>query len=95
VHGALAGWFGADQVKTLEPEMIGEDFSQFGRTTDKVPICLFRLGAVDPARVAESERSGIPLPSLHSSKFAPVPEPTIRNGITALTAVALDLLARK
>jgi len=25
------------------------------------------------------------LPSLHSSKFAPVPEPTIRTGIIAMT----------
>jgi hippurate hydrolase len=37
----------------------------------------------------------VALPSLHSSKFAPVPEPTIKTGITAVTAAALDLLAKK
>jgi len=95
VRGALERWLGAGNVKTIDPEMGGEDFSEFGRTLDKVPICLFRVGAVDPARVDESQRTGVPLPSLHSSKFAPVPEPTIKTGITALTGAALDLLAKK
>jgi hippurate hydrolase len=75
--------------------MGGEDFSEFGRTVDKVPVCLFRVGAVAPEKVAESEKSGVALPSLHSSKFAPVPEPTIKTGVTAVTAAALDLLAKK
>ena len=95
VRGALAVWLGADQVLSIDPEMGGEDFSQFGRTLDKVPLCLFRLGAVAPEKVAESKRTGVPLPSLHSSKFAPVPEPTIKTGITAMTAAAIDLLAKK
>jgi hippurate hydrolase len=95
VRAALDRWLGTENVKTIDPEMGGEDFSQFGRTLDKVPVCLFRVGAVDPAKVAESLRTGVPLPSLHSSKFAPLPEPTIKTGITALTAAALDLMAKK
>jgi len=95
VHAALTGSLGADAVKEVSPEMGAEDFSEFGRTVEHVPICMFRLGAADPAKLAESERTGIPLPSLHSSKFAPVPEPTIKTGVTAMTAVALDLLAKK
>jgi hippurate hydrolase len=95
VRGALVDWLGNDNVRTIDPEMGGEDFSQFGLTTEKVPICMFRVGAVDPAKVAESQRTGVPLPSLHSSKFAPVPEPTIKTGITAMSAAALDLLTRK
>jgi hippurate hydrolase len=95
VHAAIAGWLGADAVRSIEPDMVSEDFSQFGRTVEKIPICLFRLGAVAPEKVAESERTGVPLPSLHSSKFAPVPEPTIKTGIIAMTATALDLLAKK
>jgi hippurate hydrolase len=46
-------------------------------------------------KFAESQRTGAPLPSLHSSKFAPLPEPAIKTGVTALTAAALDLLAKK
>ncbi|MDB6094287.1 MAG: amidohydrolase [Verrucomicrobia bacterium] len=94
VRGALVEWFGSDRVQTIPPEMGGEDFSEFGRTTDHVPICLFRLGAVDPAKVAESQRTGVALPSLHSSKFAPLPEPTLKTGVTAMTAVALDILKK-
>ena len=86
---------GADRVRTVEPVLGGEDFSQFSRTVEKVPISMFWLGAVDPAKVAESERTGAALPSLHSSKFAPVPEPTIKTGVMAMTSAALDLLGKK
>lgn len=94
IRAALVTWFGADRVETIAPEMGGEDFSEFGRTTEHVPLCLFRLGAVDPAKFAESQRTGVALPSLHSSRFAPLPEPTLKTGVTAMTAVALDLLKK-
>jgi amidohydrolase len=95
VRSTIVDWLGADNVRTIDPEMGGEDFSQFSRTVEKVPICMFRVGAVDPVKFAEHERTGAPLPSLHSSKFAPVPEPTIKAGVTAMSAAALDILARK
>jgi len=95
VRNVLTPWLGAERVVGIDPEMGGEDFGQFGRTAEKVPICMFRVGAVDPVKFAESQRSGAPLPSLHSSKFAPLPEPAIKTGVTALTAAALDLLAKK
>ena len=95
VRNVLTPWLGAERVVGIDPEMGGEDFGQFGRTAEKVPICMFRVGAVDPVKFAESQRTGAPLPSLHSSKFAPLPEPAIKTGVTALTAAALDLLAKK
>jgi hippurate hydrolase len=95
LHGTLTQWLGADHVLAIDAEMIGEDFSNFGLTTEHVPLCLFRVGAVDPAKAAESERTGVPLPSLHSSKFAPVPEPTIKTAITATVAAVLDLLGKQ
>lgn len=94
VHAALTAWFGADNVKSVDPEMGGEDFSEYGRTVEHVPLCFFRLGAVDPVKVAESERTGMALPSLHSSRFAPLPEPTLKTGVAAMTAVALDILKK-
>jgi hippurate hydrolase len=94
LRSALQAWLGADRVVSADPEMGGEDFSEFGRTVDKVPLCLIRLGAVAPDKVAESQRTGVALPSLHSSRFAPVPAPTIRTGVTAMTAAVLDLLAK-
>ncbi len=94
LNGVFRGLFGAEQVPVRPAGMGGEDFSEFGRTPEKVPICLFWLGAVAPERVKASAVSGRPLPSLHSSLFAPVPEPTIQTGVIATSAAVLDLLAR-
>jgi hippurate hydrolase len=94
VRAAVTGWLGADRVSTVEPIMASEDFSQYGRTVEKVPICFFELGATAPDMLAQSRRTGVPLPALHSSKFAPVPEPTIKTGVEAMTAAALDLLSK-
>jgi hippurate hydrolase len=88
-------WLGTDQVRAVKPVMGGEDFSEYGRTPHRVPLCLFWLGAVDPARLRDSEGSGPALPSLHSSRFFPVLEPALRTGVTALAAAALDLFNGK
>lgn len=84
-------WLGADRVLTLQPVMGGEDFSEFGRTGDKIPICQFWLGVVSPELNAEAVRSGKPLPSLHSPFFQPQAEPTLRTGIKALVGTVLEL----
>jgi metal-dependent amidase/aminoacylase/carboxypeptidase family protein len=57
----------------LPPVMASEDFCRFGLENHQIPICQFTLGAVDPAKLAESRRTGVPLPGLHSSLWAPVP----------------------
>ena len=77
--------FGADNVETRPPTMGGEDFSEFSLPDHSIPALQFGLGAVAPDKVAESRKTGKPLPSLHSSKFAPVPEPTIKTGVIAMT----------
>ena len=51
-------------------------------------------GAVTPDQIKESERTGKPLPSLHSSQFAPAPEPTIKTGVNAMTAAVLGLAGK-
>jgi len=89
--GAFKNWFSETNVQQVKPVMGGEDFSEYGRTADKIPICMFWLGAVKPELVQESEKSGKPLPSLHSSQFAPLPEPTIGTGVIAMTAAVLEL----
>jgi hippurate hydrolase len=58
----------------------------------KIPAVMFRLGASDTAKLEESKKSGVPLPGLHSALFAPVYAPAITTGVTAMTAMALDLL---
>lgn len=84
---------GADNVVVWPPIMGAEDFGHF--SLDKtIPSSMFWLGAVDPAKVAESKRTGKPLPSLHSSLFQPLPEPTLRTGVKAMTSAVLDLMKK-
>jgi hippurate hydrolase len=85
-------WLGAGNAIAKKPVMGAEDFGLFGRTEHKIPICMFWLGTVSPESVKESIRTGKSLPSLHSPFFAPVPEPTIKTGVTAMSAAVLDLL---
>ena len=53
---------------------------------------MYWLGAADPEKLTESRKSGVALPNLHSPLFAPVYAPAIKTGVTAMTAMALDLL---
>ncbi|HEX3969523.1 MAG TPA: amidohydrolase [Edaphobacter sp.] len=82
---------GADNVIERKSVMGSEDFGMFS-LDHKIPAVIFWLGAYDPAKVAESERTGVALPSPHSPLFAPLPEPTLRTGITAMTDAAVALL---
>jgi amidohydrolase len=94
VAAVLKNAVGADRFETTEPTMGGEDFSVFSGEDHAIPACMFTIGAVDPVKIADSKKNGTPLPSLHSSKFAPVPEPTIRAGVIGMTATVLDLLKK-
>lgn len=93
----LAGVFektlGAQNVVKWHPIMGSEDFGRFG-LDHQIPISMFWLGAVDPVRVAESKTAGTPLPSLHSSLFEPLPEPTLRTGVKAMTSAVLELMRK-
>lgn len=94
VWRSLEAALGADHVLTREPIMGAEDFSEFGMTKEKVPLCMFWLGTQPPATVAESAKKGVALPSLHSPFFKPVPEPSIETGMKAMTSAVLGLLTK-
>ncbi len=85
---------GAGNVVEFPPVMASEDFCRFGLENHEIPICQFTLGAVDPEKLAESKRTGVPLPGLHSSLWAPVPEPTLRTGVKCMTSAVLDLMKK-
>jgi hippurate hydrolase len=90
--GTLNGWFGETNLIRKPPSMGGEDFSEFGRTKPRIPICMFDVGGVSPAALKESQRTGKPLPSLHSPLWAPVADPSIQSGVTTFVACVLELL---
>ncbi len=84
---------GDENVVRIAPIMASEDFGYLS-LDQKIPSTVFWLGAVDPMKVKQSKESGKPLPSLHSALFAPLPEPTLRTGVKAMTSAVLELLKR-
>jgi len=83
---------GNENVEIVAPTMGGEDFSEYSLPDHSIPAVDFHIGAVEPAKIAEYKQAGKELPTLHSSQFAPVPEPTIRVGIIGMTSAVLDLM---
>ena len=79
-----------------------EDFAFFRRDEPKIEAFLFWLGFTDPdffksiADMAPEEISAEEAGrlALHSPYCYPLPEPTIKTGITAVSAAVLDILAK-
>ena len=89
------GFLGPDDVLGLVPAMGGEDFGRYPRSQG-FPAFMFRLGAVKASTWKKSQKKGgEPLPSLHSSRFAPDPEPTLETGVRATSRLALSLLGAR
>lgn len=83
---------GSKNVIEVQPSMIGEDFSRFANHEKKSPLCMFWLGTASPEKISKSQKSGVPLPSLHTSMYAPDLTPSMKTGILAMSVAALSLL---
>jgi amidohydrolase len=92
VKSSLVGVFGAQQVSDDLPGMASEDFGLFGLDGHKIPTVMFMIGAMDPAKYAAAKAEGKELPGPHNSHFEPLPEPTLRTGVQAMTSTAIALL---
>ena len=88
---ALKKQFGDDNVKEGEPVMGGEDFGRYGSTG--VPVCMFRLGAVNQKRLDEFAARHLPPNSLHSPLYYPDAEESLAVGVPAMVACVTELLA--
>jgi amidohydrolase len=92
---ALKAALGNDNVVTQDPQMVSEDFCEYSLPDHSIPAFMFFVGAVAPEKIADSKKPGAaPLPTLHSSKFLPVADTTIRTGVVGMTACILDLMKR-
>jgi len=91
--GVFTRALGEENFMKMPPMMASEDFGYFSMD-QKIPATIFWLGASDPAKVKASRESGVALPGLHSALFAPVPEPTLRTGVKAMTSAVLDLMKK-
>src|SRR5213082_3739027 len=85
---------GNENAEIVDATMGGEDFSEYSLPDHSIPAVDFHIGAVEPAKIAEFKQAGKELPTLHSSKFAPVPEPTIRVGVIGMTNAVLELMKK-
>lgn len=94
VTDAMRAAGAAGIIKEMPPVMGGEDFSEYGRTEEKIPGLIFWIGAVNPEEYAATVAAGGSFPSLHSPFFAPDPEPTIKTGVRTMTIAALELLGK-
>jgi len=98
VAAALRTHFGDAHVRELaDPVSASEDFGSFG-TEWGVPSVFWYVGGTDPERYRRAERAGRvadDIPTNHNPKFAPVIDPTLATGVEAMTAAALDALARR
>ena len=92
VKAVLVSTLGAANVQEQPPLTGSEDVGVFGLPDRSIPVCYFRLGAMYPDRFATAQAAGLVLPGMHTNKFEPDPEPTLRTGVTALTATAIALL---
>jgi amidohydrolase len=92
VKAALVNALGAQHVFDEDPIMASEDFGLFGLEGHRIPTVMFWLGAMDPVKLAAAQAAGKSLPGPHTSLFEPIPEPTLRTGVTAMTSVAIALL---
>ncbi|MCE5270071.1 amidohydrolase [bacterium] len=85
---AMGAALGQDKMVRIKPTMGGEDFSEYGRTAEKVPVFMFRVGTGKPG-VPQEQR-----PGLHSPLMLPEYETAIPAGVTAMTAAALEILKK-
>ena len=84
---------GEEKVSERPAVMGGEDFSRYGK--EGVPIFLFWLGTIAPDRVAEAAKDETKLlPSLHSDQYHPIPEPSIKTGVLAMSMAVMHLLGK-
>jgi amidohydrolase len=80
-------------VKRMPPITPSEDFAEY--VGAGVPAMFFLVGVYDPKDVEASRLpGGKPLPGNHSPFFAPVPEPSIKVSVKAMSLAVLTALQR-
>jgi metal-dependent amidase/aminoacylase/carboxypeptidase family protein len=89
----LKAAFGDKARLMSEPGSASEDYSEF--VIAGVPSFYFGIGGLDPKDLAAAAKNKTAVPGNHSPEFAPVPEPTIRTGVRAMSLVVLDVLQKK
>jgi amidohydrolase len=93
VAAAFAAHFG-DRATEIPKQTVSEDFSKIPDAVG-APYCFWAIGFTDRDAYLAAEKDGRldDLPTNHSPKFLPPPQPTLRTGTEALITAALAWLA--
>lgn len=91
----LTARFGKERVIQSPPVMGGEDFGRFSRGDATVKGLIIWVGGVPQGEYDAAIKEGRKLPSLHSAFWAPDAPMVVATATEALTAMALNLLAKK
>ena len=83
VREGIAAALGAAQIVEVAPAMVAEDFGRL--RGESVPLCMFRLGTIEPERLAAMVEAG-QVPGLHSGAYYPDYAAALRVGVRALVA---------
>lgn len=86
------GLIGDENVITVEPAMVGEDFAKYGSTKHNVPICLTWLGSTGSSRMKQLKQNGKKPAPLHSAELMPDYQNTIETGIRVMVNNVLVLM---
>jgi amidohydrolase len=90
-EAVLKANLGAGKVKRVPPITASEDFSEYGK--QGVPSMFFFVGVIDPQQFADAKKpGGKPVPFNHSPMFAPVPEPSIKTGVKAMSLAVMNVM---
>ncbi|MEV6022163.1 M20 family metallopeptidase [Streptomyces sp. NPDC052036] len=95
VAEAFAAHFG-DDAHTIDLQTASEDMSEIPKAFG-VPFTYWGIGGIDPALYAQAVKNDTiaqDIPVNHSPTFAPVIQPTLDTGISALTVATLAWLGR-
>ncbi|MEU1365406.1 M20 family metallopeptidase [Streptomyces sp. NPDC005803] len=93
VAEAFAAHFG-DQAHTIELQTASEDMSEIPGVFG-APFTYWAIGGIDAGLYADAARNGTvarDIPVNHSPAFAPVIQPTLDTGVSAMTVAALAWL---
>ena len=82
---------GEENVVTVEPQMVGEDFARYGSTKENIPTAMYWLGTVPKERMDKYIAGEYALPALHSPFYYPDIENSIRTGVKVSTESLIEL----
>lgn len=91
VNEAIAAELGTEVLAEVGPFTFGEDFSRYSQPED-IRGVMFYLGTVSEDRLRGYAADNRMPPGLHSAYYYPDAELSIKTGVTAMTAVLMEVM---